>query len=296
MLDFGRIPYDMHAAAPLRGKIIENLRSVAFMTDGMSRDVRDAYLRRCANWLAQHNDWYHAMVGTAEGRGMHLFYEREVTITGEHILDVEPALRILSQTARQLGYAVSLAFTASYFLERLTQIKNLFDDSVITSLAVQLEESYDAATAQKVAGALEAMIDQGATIGIIGELAEMTRHDLFNSPCLSAANLTWYPMQKAGAALPQPKNPVRNCHSRMRLYIDGAGDIYPCYGLVGLQSGVLGTIEQAIGDTGLNEAPVLDLLDQWQAHGPDVDETDGLHEAQDDALPEMCRRHRGGLL
>lgn len=289
------VPYDLRQAEPLRAGAIGRLRSVTLITDGLALDAQRQLLSRCHDWISRYNEWYHMLIGITSGQGLHLLYDRELAITGDLIFESLPEVRQLGATARALGFAFSLSVTDICLRKHFGEIVSLAQDRVLTSLAISISDMDEDELSQSRLDAIENVVATGLNVGVIGDLATPSARALFRSQRLSGADLTWYPTgvkrARRGALMHDD-----GCHSRLRLYIESAGDIYPCYGLIGLTSGLLGNIDQPLEETGLGETPVLDLLDRWEAHGPELEGVIGLPDEEDPGLPRICALHRSTLL
>ena len=299
MLDLPSIPYDLQRATPHRGHSVECLRSATFVSDGLTSAERRAYLGECTRWIGELHQWFSAAVGMPQGQGLHLFYDRDVTLTGEALLECSAEIRALGTSARELGFSFSLALSAESLSDDLPHVLALTSPKVVTAVAVYLEPTAHSAAPEFLVDSVEKLIQQGVNVGLIGDMRQFSDRGLLASQIVSAADLTWYPATPPGKNA-RPASPVRPCHSRMRLFVDGAGNMYPCFGLIGKTEGILGNIREPIARTGLAESPVLDLLDRWEREGPDTEEArqarhgDGTED--DKALPQICRWHRRNLV
>lgn len=295
MLQLASTPFELPRARPLRGGAIERLRSVTFVADGLGLEQTRELLEGAAPWLERFNDWFGQVVGIPEARGLHLLYDRDVTATGAAVLDCGPALRDLGRRARAMGYGFSLALTRADLHRGLGRLLALAEDGVVTAVAFHLDE-VDDGREQVWREAIERTLAARVNVGIIGPYGSFGARSLLSSPAISKSDLTWYPVKPDGVRA-SPQKPIRHCHSRLRLYVDGAGAIYPCFGLIGKSEGVLGSIHEPLEHTALSQPRVLDLLDQWEREGPTESELGDVSDDDDDLeLPAMCRRHRRGLI
>lgn len=296
MLQISSIPFELQRARPLRRGAIERLRSVTFVADGLDVKQTRELLEGAAPWLGRFNDWFGNVVGIPEARGLHLLYDRDVTVTGAAVLDCLPALRELGRHARAMGYGFSLSLTRADLNRGLERVLSLAEEKVVTAVAFHLDEVDDGGEGPW-RDAIERTLGAHVNVGIIGTYGTFGGQSLLTSPAISRSDLTWYPVKPENVRA-SPREPVRHCHSRLRLYVDGAGTIYPCFGLIGKSEGVLGSIFEPIEDSALAQPGVLDLLDQWEREGPAAAELGIVSDDEDEdvELPAICRRHRRGLI
>lgn len=292
MLNFPGIPYDLRNASPRRGGALERLRSATFLTNGLTVVERRAFLNECKDWIGNYNNWFLQMVGIHDGVGLHLLYDREIMITGENLLDCLLEIESVGKIARGYGFAFSISVLGECLHSRLSEILSLADGKIVSAIAVTI--NHEEKSPDKLRTALEAIVAHGLNVGVIGEIKNIRKIELFGNEKISSADMTWYPLVAEGIAR-NPPNPIRACHSRLRIYIDSRGDIYPCLGMVGFEDGALGNIRDPIVSTGLCESPVLDLLDVWEVSGPRIVEKSEQSNDEDMGLPEICRRHRAHL-
>jgi hypothetical protein len=135
------------------------------------------------------------------------------------------------------------------------------------------------------------------SLGLIGPVAYWRELGLLGGRSLNRANITVYPRSpRELAEMPVPQTPVRPCFGRFRVYVDVDGAMYPCLGMLGVESASLGTVFDAFDDTGLGgRAGGLDLSGLAR-RGPALADP-GLDAAsRQSALPTICERHRMALL
>ncbi len=299
MLDLPSIPYDLQRATVQRGRAVECLRSATFVSDGLTSAERRDYLGECTRWIGEYHQWFSATVGVSQGRGLHLYYDRDVTLTGEALLDCSAEIMALGSAVRELGFSFSLSLPAETLGNDFPRVLELTNPKVVTAVAVLLEPAADGAAPACLAQCVERLIQHGVNVGLIGDMRQFSERGLLASQIISAADLTWYPSTPPGRQA-RPVIPVHPCHARMRLFVDGIGNMYPCFGLIGKAEGMLGNIREPIARTGLAETPVLELLDRWEREGPDQQEAGEAPEdegsEEDRALPQICRWHRRNLV
>jgi len=298
VIELPQIPYELERAAPLCCDSVGALRSVTFISNGLDDSERRLYLADCSRWIREYHEWFSNAVGAYQGRGLHLFYDRDITLTGEFLLRCSAELRLLGTTSRELGFSFSLSVSAEHLEDDLPSILSLTSDKVVSALAIYIEPSMVDETFAVFVNSVERLIQQRVNVGIIGDMNRFTSLGLLSSHVVSAADLTWYPSTPLNQRA-YPITPVRSCHARMRLVVDSSGFMYPCFGLVGKTEGMLGNIYEPIEKTALVEPSVLKLLDRWQKEGPDLEEASPEFEEQvseDEMLPPVCRWHRKKLV
>ncbi|MNW39463.1 hypothetical protein D3C74_165530 [compost metagenome] len=141
------------------------------------------------------------------------------------------------------------------------------------------------------------LINLRRPIGIIGSISTLREYGFLSYESVNSMDITIYPIKSETSNFWNtiPENPINQCANHLRLYIDGDGYIYPCYGLVGLREFSLGNIKDGFeNSTFVTDNYDLDLL-ELKRNGPKLHEsTNQLQRVS--TLPWICERHRMELL
>ncbi len=250
---------------------------------------------RIAAWIGRFNAWILEKFEIPLGRGQHLLYDREVTLVADNLLDYPEPVRIISAAVRSLGLSFSIPLFAREILLRRAALRALVSEGAVTAIGVTLDDETVANSPVETLSEIEYLVGARVNVGIIGAPASFHAIRAFNSPLLSAANLTWYPVcPEEQRPLPMVLVPVAQCYSRFRLHVDANGEIYPCLGLVGIPNCSFGSLDEDLPKTGLGSTEVMAELDEWNRIGPDISAPISSCSAIG-GLPLMCQWHRAAL-
>lgn len=282
-------PYDLRAATRASPAVVDRLKSATFLLDTRASALSPS-VDAIAQWIPVYAQWFEELCGIAQGRGAHHLYDRELSFVGDGVIAYPSDLLRLAGVVRPLGFAFSVSATAEEVVTQATVLQELLESGLVTSVGVVFSPGVEVDYRRAVA-AMEGVVARGVSLGIVGDVKAFRRH-VFSSRALSAADLTWYPSPETPFVV-EVREPVRQCHSRLRLHITSSGDIFPCLGLVGIEGASLGNIRDPISRTGLSDQGVLSLLDHWHRHGPDISVP--ASSSSNLGLPVMCQLHRDSL-
>lgn len=288
------VPFSLQSAAIGKDHCAATFKSATLVTDGLGTPARRQLFKQASVWLGEYNLWFLEKVGVHKGHGLHLLYDREISVSGENLFECSTELESLGLIARGHGYAFSITLNTDYLLDHLAQVRKLAEQHALSSVAVCLTESNSIPPAEML-GAIESLVGTGLNVGVIGDVAQMRAWNLFQSNTLSAANMTWYPLRDLRPSGGKLK-PVEPCQSRLRLYINGDGQVFPCFGLMGLDEGLLGSIYEPFSSLAIHESAVVSLLQNWETKGPGLESMTvpaELHTLV--GVPEICLAHRAAL-
>jgi hypothetical protein len=243
-------------------------------------------------FVPEFDRWYRRMCGFSEGAGrMHLLYRREIGIATAISPRRWEQLRPVAHACRDVGLGFSLTLDLRAAANEVAELTTLLGDSAVRGVSIAFDGDptlfvqasaalavlRDAPQAIGFTGPVRTLLDSG----ILGDAQWCTRHVSID-PLIARS-----PMDAAQQA--------DACWRRFRLTIDSKGDMYPCFGLMGLAAGRLGNIAQPLEHSVLCGHPAaLDLL-ALAKQGPVLVWSAGLQEAAT-GLPAVCEQHRAALL
>ena len=294
MRELSAVPYDLRRAAPLHCGALPHMRSAVIMVDTVGGSGFNPAPDRCIDWIERYSAWFLDRAGISSGRAAHLLYDREIALIGDRLLSCRKEIGRLGRRLKQLGFALSVTLDAAELLEQHEQLAQLLSSELVTSLGVVIPQTTPDSAGPPLLAALAQILDANVNLGLIVDSASCRRLGIYKSSRLSAANVN-FSSNEGGLVAHFSATPVRQCYSRLRLYVDPAGDIFPCLGLVGIGEASLGNIDDPLEATGLDDAQVMDLLDHWHRHGPDVVIPIHAQRRAYPELPAMCELHRGAL-
>lgn len=195
------------------------------------------------------------------------------------------------------GFAFSITLDIVELFHNYTHLKSLCDDSLLSSVGVTTDNLFVLAKLTSIKDFMRLLINLRRPIGIIGSISTLREYGFLSYESVNSMDITIYPIKSETSNFRNtiPENPINQCANHLRLYIDGDGYIYPCYGLVGLREFSLGNIKDGFeNSTFVTDNYDLDLL-ELKRNGPKLHEsTNQLQRVS--TLPWICERHRMELL
>ncbi len=243
-----------------------------------------------ARWLAGWDRWWRRTTGIDEGRRLHLVYRREVAvITPVPVRQLE-TMRPLAETCRALGLAWSVTVTARDAAGDVEAFRTALVDGRVhgVTLCFDDDEPVPEGARRLVALALAS----GTRVTLAGASGPIVASGLLAADGINGCHVTLEPTvplplrDTADGTRPDP------CARRFRIVIDPAGDVYPCYGLLGLPHGRLGSVTRRFSPAPFT-APGAGLdLARLAAVGPPVTAAPPVSGG---SLPPICDLHRAQL-
>lgn len=273
------------------------LRSVAFLVGPASEGggfVPEP--DRLVAWLERFDGWYKAAIGSDRNQRLHLLYHRDVTLVGDRLLDHVAGIDRIARHAAALGFGFSITLPLGEAVAAEHRLLQLLECPGVSTVAISVSGDEEVTDPGTLARILSAIVRTKEHIAFIGSYDRISRFGLLDYEGVLSAQITIHPKEEgaAGATLPIPSRPVLPCFSRLRLYVDAAGGIFPCLGLVGIPSACLGTVDDPMDRTVFGGRPYSLCLDRLARSGPDLTGPEPAERFT--GLPWICERHRRELL
>ncbi|HEV7372560.1 hypothetical protein [Arenibaculum sp.] len=284
------LPSPLDFAGPGR-PLLRAFRSIAIVLERMPGPAAalGPDVAALADWIIRWDNWFRLAAGMDRGNGLHLQYRRDaVVVTDLDFADLLTA-RPIGEACRTAGIGFGAPVLMSAAIAHRGELVSVLGEGWLQALT--LVHDLPAGDAGALVPFVEEIFSTGLQVQLAGNPADFLRSGLLDSPLLNARNVTINPRNpgapEAPSLRPQP------CLPLMRLYVDSTGRLYPCLGMLGLEAGCLGHIDDALEDTVLGGLPSpLDLAELAVA-GP-VLTGDDLP-ARHLGLPTACERHRSAI-
>lgn len=269
------------------------LRSVVFMIDSTPEELGPP-VGVLTDWLRRYHRWYGEMLEIDQGRHLHLLYHREVSVLGSDLLQRVPALAEVASAARECG----MGFSATVPLLEAIRNRIAFDALLaapgVSTVGFAVEEPIEAPR-NEIDAVLSAVVQSKSHLAFIGPFSTIQALGLLDHPEVAGSQITIHPKDTPPEGpLVIPGQPVDACFSRLRLFVDDRGELYPCLGLLGVDSARLGNVRDPIEVTVLGGAEYALDIERLAHHGPDL--TQPVPAERWTGLPWTCERHRRELV
>ncbi|WGW05999.1 hypothetical protein [Tropicibacter oceani] len=270
------------------------LRSAAlFVTEDRRTGAYVPSVDRIGDWLGRFDAWYKDTIGIENTDRLHLMYHRDISLVGDRFLDHVPELARLAEIASGLGVGFSVTVPLDEALQDPQAMRALIGCRAVSTLGVSIDSDLQTPDAALLASILTGIVAAKGHLAFIGDYDAIARLGLLDIPGVDSAQITIHPKSR-GAHLHSPDMPVAPCFSRLRIYGDVDGSLYPCLGLVGVPGMALGHLDQPIEDTVLGGAAYPLRIDDLARRGPAL--TGAPPQDRLTGLPLVCEHHRRALL
>ena len=247
------------------------------------------------DWIGRYDDWFKEAAGIDQGRRLHLVYHREVSVAGEIPLQCSSRLVEIGRSCRGRGIGFSVTVEIGQAQRWREALDEILDAGVLSSLGVNVDVNRTPDHAAADREWIESLLERGVMVGLIGAVHYFRDIGLLGSQALNRSNITVYPATAEGAEnLPMPLNPARPCFSRLRVFVDSDGSLYPCLGLLRIGAASLGTVFDDLRETVLGGRESMLDLRQLAELGPELEQIASAQ--RQSGLPWICEMHRLRLL
>jgi hypothetical protein len=267
-----------------------------------------------ADWIGRYDDWWKRASGVIEGRNLHLLYGRNISAFGSNILSLPRALEELLRATTRRGCSFLLRARVDECLQFRSELQEISAGGVHTIILDARDCEQSEESRAPTLSLVEELVGKKLTIALMGPIGFWKAAGVVNSPTLDATNFQLIPatqksqvaeivrqskekrLKPVAARRPEPyREPAPSgfdpCWNRFQVFVTPDGHLYPCNGLIGSASCSLGTIHDALEDTGLGGEGRHPLaLDELAVRGPRLPAAAALSEYSD--LPLVCANHR----
>lgn len=277
----------------------QQLKSVAIMLQ--TNDTGDDYQLdsvQLADWLVRYDHWFKESVGIFDGLRPFALYNRQISLFGADLLSVPEKLKSIAATSIRMGYAVSITVDILDLYHNFDLVTSFCEESLLSSLGVTIDRLHQLSEYIPIEDFIQQIVNLKRPIGLIGSITSLRDYNILSLESINGTDITIYStFNEYNSIQPSiPLNPIKSCATRLQLYIDNLGYMYPCLGLFGMVDYAMGHINDEINDTALSgHGYRLNLL-QLMKDGPDIQKSSSPLQQRDTTLPWVCEQHRLDLL
>ena len=245
-------------------------------------------------WLREYQSWFVEECGWAEGRNLHLRYHREVLLSGRKILEEKNGTQEISDCLKAIGLPLSLSTTLLDVISHYSALTDLLRIGAFSSISIDIPSMgfpFDESACKKV---FQSLADEGISLGLKGNLQTLRTLGILQMDSLNQKTITFRPAISAERSEAIQTSWTRPCHNRFFVFVNSAGELFPCNPLTGIRSCRMGTIWQPLLDTALGGGDYSMDLRMLAQKGPFVrQEMECLGES---GMPLDCILHRNMVL
>jgi len=221
------------------------------------------------------------------GNSFHLFYGRSASIAIQGILNAIGQLGVLGQRLHRSGLSIELSVSADDALANPQAL--LVALEIVDSLYLSIPDASMPERAEALRQLLDVLLGKGTALTLTADPAVLRALGLFAEVEFNRRYMTVIAdTPQSGRMIKVPHVRKAPCSNHLRLYIDAAGDVYPCAGTVGFAPARMGRIFEPDIDRMLGATSHFDYV-ALAAHGP------SLADAPQTPF-DLCDMHRRAII
>ncbi len=274
--------------------LVETCRALAVVLElDKNGQISGPHLGSLAAFVPAFDAWFRHTCGLADGHErLHLLYQRELALATALPPRCWSALRPLAQACREAGLGFSMTLDLETSAAELTALAELISEGMVRGICIALPSSSALLVSEPAQQALTLLADSPLALSFTGPLRPLLDSGLLDRAAWNARHIAIDPVRPSSAANPALQhNP---CWRRMRLVVDPRGDLYPCFGLLGVPSARLGHICAPLSSSVLSGRSSALHLRQLATAGPTL-RGPSLPDPQAAGMPPICVQHRAEL-
>jgi hypothetical protein len=237
----------MDAAADARRNLVANFRSVNVQG---AADPGPDRLGPPARVLTRWLDEYHAAYVDANlcesGGSLHVMQGRTLTLAGDHLLGATEDVAAMVRAALRGGMSTTLAVTVTAMAAQAHAVAAL-RGAVPLQYRIDCTELGPQSSPQALAACratLTAHVEAGGNVSLVGDVATLRAAGLLADELFNRNFLTITPHPHPETRRMNRPHALAPCRDYIAWYIDEAGDIYPCAGMLGHAPARFGSLHE----------------------------------------------------
>lgn len=226
--------------------LLENFRSVRIILGEESNEfVKNEIIPDIVKWLNSFDEWYRKETGINNSHNLHFLYHRELFISGHRLLANISALEYLLSSSSQLSLLLCLRVYLEECYEFFSELEMLTEQFKPSYMIIDAGEiSYQKYPPNFVISLIEGLALKKIHLSFIGPVSFWLDSGISRSQIVGETIYDIMPhFKKFKRHFWGEYNP---CAKRFMFVINSDGLIYPCMGLVGIESCSIGTIQQPL--------------------------------------------------
>lgn len=265
------------------------------------------------DWLSRYDSWWTKTTGISKGKNLHLLYGRYVTCIGSRLLRFVPELTKIASLSSRIGCIFALGIDFNELVERRNQFKELIDGGNLGELSIDSQVGNKKYQSSEYLSLIEIIIKSGISLNLVGPLDFWKELGILDSPIINSSSFRIIPSSNmkmrhtsqivlADSAIGKENRKNKTlvhefnpCSERFQIYVAPDGTFYPCKGLIGISSCILGTIYDSIENTVLagSKETILDFRNLSES-GPRLQFDNEVSNVE--GLPPICFSHRNSII
>jgi hypothetical protein len=239
-------------------------------------------------WLDEYHAAYVVANEAENGGSLHALQARTLTLGGDHLLACTEDVVTMAQAALRGGMSTTLAVSVAAMAAQPHAVAAL-------RAAVPLQYRIDCtgldvqSSAQALAACratLSAHVEAGGNVSLIGDVATIRATGLLADELFNRNFLTITPRPHTGTRHMNRPHALAPCRDYIAWFVDAAGDVYPCAGMVGHAPARFGSIREPFSRLIDALAYSVVSIDSLSRRGPRIADDQARFPA------DLCALHR----
>ncbi|MGD1806930.1 hypothetical protein ACP6PL_16020 [Dapis sp. BLCC M126] len=269
--------------------LLQDFRSVSILLGDKVSNVNNEVTHPIGNWLHRFDEWYRAETDIKDGNNLHLLYKRGVTIFAHRLLANISELEKLLISCLHCDFYVSLKVSLEECYKFYSALEKLTDRFKNLLLIIDANDaSSKTFPANFCISLVESLTLKKIHLNFIGSVSFWIDSGISRSQIVGETVYEIMPkLRERKRRFWGDYNP---CRKWFNFVVNYDGLIYPCMGIVGIESYSIGTIQQplpvvweAMKHHSLN-------LEQLASQGPKLDLANVVSEELN--FGSICEAHR----
>jgi hypothetical protein len=292
----------------------QEFKSITFILDSKITDTKlPIPMSIMLDWLSRYDTWWTKASGINKGKNLHLLYGRNVTCVGNRILRFGSDLLDIASLSSSKGYIFGLEVGLNESLEQKKGLDKLVKSGKVGMLSLDARTKAKRYRQAEYLTLIEMILMNGISLNLLGSPYFWNEVGILDSPVLNSSSFRIVPstvknkkyssditrnntskpkMTYNGSKFSNSFNP---CSERFRIYVGPDGCLYPCKGLVGIDSCAMGTVYDDLENTVLGGRKVSQLdFKSLAKSGPRLEFKDSMSDFKE--LEPICFFHRNSFL
>lgn len=237
----------MDAPTDARRNLVANFRSVSVQgAPDPGQDRLGPPAKALARWLDEYHAAYVEANEEENGGSLHLLHARTLTLAGDHLLGATEDVVTMVRAAMRGGMSTTLAVSVSAMAAHPHALAAL-RDAVPLQYRIDCTSLGPQSSPQALAACratLSAHVEAGGNVSLIGEVATIRATGLLADELFNRNFLTITPRPHPGTRHMNRPHALAPCRDYIAWFIDAAGDVYPCAGMLGHAPARFGSIHE----------------------------------------------------
>ncbi|NES03402.1 MAG: hypothetical protein F6K22_11445 [Okeania sp. SIO2F4] len=269
--------------------LLQDFRSVSILLGDKVSNVNNKVSHPIGNWLHRFDEWYKAETGIKDGNNLHLLYKRGVTIFADRLLANISELENLLISCLECDFYVSLKISLGECHEFYSALEKLTENFKNLLLIIDASDpSLTTLQGDFVISLVESMTLKKIHLTLIGSVSFWLNSGISRSQVVGETIYEIMPnLRERKRRFWGDYNP---CTKWFGFVINYDGLIYPCMGLVGIESSSIGTIQQPLPVVWETIKHHSLNLEQLASQGPKLDLVNVASEGLN--FRSICEAHR----